>query len=138
MSSQRVQLDIQDHHVVMDNGILQVTLSKPDGIVTRIQYNSIDNLLEVLNEEVERGYWDLVWSEAGSVGTTGTFDVIKGTKFKVIVESDEQVEVSFTRKWNPSQKGKLVPLNIDKRFITLHQNCVQAQKRKVSIHGHSR
>ncbi|KAH0989074.1 hypothetical protein GBA52_000557 [Prunus armeniaca] len=119
MSSQRVQLDIQDHHVVMDNGILQVTLSKPDGIVTRIQYNGIDNLLEVLNEEVNRGYWDLVWSEAGSVGTTGTFDVIKGTKFKVIVESDEQVEVSFTRKWNPSQKGKLVPLNIDKRFIML-------------------
>ncbi|PQP95111.1 putative rhamnogalacturonate lyase B [Prunus yedoensis var. nudiflora] len=75
MSSQRVQLDIQDHHVVMDNGILQVTLSKPDGIVTRIQYNGIDNLLEVLNEEVNRGYWDLVWSEAGSVGTTGTFDV---------------------------------------------------------------
>ncbi|XP_021832176.1 probable rhamnogalacturonate lyase B isoform X2 [Prunus avium] len=122
MSSQRVQLDIQDHHVVMDNGILQVTLSKPDGIVTRIQYNGIDNLLEVLNEEVNRGYWDLVWSEAGSVGTTGTFDVIKGTEFEVIVESDEQVEVSFTRKWNPSQKGKLVPLNIDKRFIMLRNS----------------
>ncbi|CAN6720439.1 unnamed protein product [Malus baccata var. baccata] len=122
MSSQRVRLIIQDRYVVMDNGILQVTLSNPDGIVTRIQYSGIDNLLEVLNEEVNRGYWDLVWSEAGSVGTTGTFDVIKGTKFKVRVENEEQVEISFTRKWNPSQEGKLVPLNIDKRFIMLRNS----------------
>lgn len=42
--------------VVMDNGILKVKLSKPDGIVTGIKYNGIDNLLEVLNEEVNRGY----------------------------------------------------------------------------------
>jgi len=41
--------------VVMDNGIARVTLSKPDGIVTGIEYNGIDNLLEVLNEEVNRG-----------------------------------------------------------------------------------
>ncbi|XP_048437462.1 probable rhamnogalacturonate lyase B isoform X2 [Pyrus x bretschneideri] len=122
MSSQSVQLIIQDRYVVMDNGILQVTLSKPDGIVTGIRYSGIDNLLEVLNEEVNRGYWDLVWSEAGSVGTTGTFDVIKGTKFKVRVENEEQVEISFTRKWYPSQKGELVPLNIDKRFIMLRNS----------------
>lgn len=40
----------------MDNGILRVTLSNPEGIVTGIQYNDIDNLLEVLNEESNRGY----------------------------------------------------------------------------------
>lgn len=40
----------------MDNGIVQVTLSKPDGIVTGIQYNGIDNVLEVQNEEEIRGY----------------------------------------------------------------------------------
>jgi rhamnogalacturonan endolyase len=39
----------------MDNGILKVTLSNPEGIVTGIEYNGIDNLLEVLNEESNRG-----------------------------------------------------------------------------------
>ncbi|XP_021888103.1 uncharacterized protein LOC110807313 [Carica papaya] len=114
-----VLLYVQDSHVTMDNGMLQVTLSKPEGIVTGIQYNGLDNLLEVLNDESNRGYWDLVWSAPGSTGTTGIFDVIKGTEFKIIVEDEEQVEISFTRTWYPSLEGKAVPLNIDKRFIML-------------------
>nr|XP_028950266.1 probable rhamnogalacturonate lyase B isoform X2 [Malus domestica] len=104
--------------VMMDNGILQVTLSKPEGIVTGIRYNGIDNLLEIRNDESNRGYWDLVWNSA-TTGTTGIFDVIKGTSFTIIMENEEQVELSFTRTWDPSQGGKLVPLNIDKRFIML-------------------
>lgn len=40
----------------MENGILQVYLSKPGGFVTRIQYNGVDNILEVLNEKNNRGY----------------------------------------------------------------------------------
>lgn len=40
----------------MDNGLLQVTLSNPDGIVTGIRFSDIDNLLEVLNDESNRGY----------------------------------------------------------------------------------
>ncbi|OAY23169.1 probable rhamnogalacturonate lyase B [Manihot esculenta] len=111
-----VRLYIQDHHVVMDNGIVQVTLSNPGGIVTGIRYNGIDNLLEVLNRETNRGYWDLVWNPPGG---KGIFDVISGTSFKVIVENEEQVELSFTRMWDPSLEGKYIPLNIDKRFILL-------------------
>lgn len=117
MSPRGVQVYTQDSHVVLDNGIVQVTLSNPGGIVTGIQYNGVDNLLEVLNDESNRGYWDLVWNDAG--GGAGMFDVIKGTDFKIIVENEEQVEVSFTRMWDPSLSGKFVPLNIDKRFILL-------------------
>ncbi|KAL3733038.1 hypothetical protein ACJRO7_022545 [Eucalyptus globulus] len=117
MTALAVQLHIEDRHVVMDNGIVQVTLSKPEGIVTGIRYNGIDNLLEVLNDESNRGYWDLVWNAPGS--STGIFDVIKGTSFSVVVQSDDQVELSFTRTYDPSLEGKLVPLNIDKRFIML-------------------
>ncbi|KAK6938056.1 Rhamnogalacturonan lyase, domain II [Dillenia turbinata] len=118
MSPLGVQLHVQDRHVVMENGIVRVTLSNPDGIVTGIEYNGIDNLLEVLNEEFNRGYWDLVWSEAGSTGTTGTFTRIIGAYFSVIVENEEQVEISFTTTWDSSLKGN-APLNIDKRFILL-------------------
>ncbi|XP_059460743.1 probable rhamnogalacturonate lyase B [Corylus avellana] len=116
MSPLGVHLHVEDRHVVMDNGILQVTLSNPEGIVTGIRYGAVDNLLEVNNDESNRGYWDLVWN---TPGTTGIFDVIKGTSLKVIVENEEQVELSFTRSWDPSMEGKVVPLNIDKRFILL-------------------
>ncbi|XP_052190282.1 uncharacterized protein LOC127799982 isoform X3 [Diospyros lotus] len=119
MSLDRVQLEIQDRHVLMDNGILQLTISKPEGIVTGIRYDAIDNLLEVLNDETNRGYYDVVWSSLDGIGKTGVFEVIKGTKFEVITESEEQVEVSFSRPWDTSLQGKLVPLNIDKRFIML-------------------
>jgi len=33
------------------------------------------------------------------------------------VKNEEQIELSFTRKWDPSQEGKAVPLNIDKRYL---------------------
>ncbi|CAA3026480.1 probable rhamnogalacturonate lyase B [Olea europaea subsp. europaea] len=119
MKPLRLQLNVQDQHVVMDNGILGVTVSKPDGIVTGIRYNGIDNLLEVRNKESNRGYWDLVWSPAGSTVTTGTFELIRGTSFRVVVESGEQLELSFLRTWDTSVEGKLAPLNIDKRFVML-------------------
>lgn len=33
------------------------------------------------------------------------------------MQNDEQVELSFTRTWDPSQEGQLVPLNIDNRSL---------------------
>lgn len=46
-------------------------------------------------------------------------DRIKGSTFKVILENEDQLELSFSRTWDTSLEGKLVPLNIDKRFIML-------------------
>lgn len=42
--------------VVIDNGIVEVTISKPDGFVTEISYQGVDNLLEFRNEDYNRGY----------------------------------------------------------------------------------
>ena len=36
---------------------------------------------------------------------------------EVVVKNEEQVELSFTRMWDPSLKGNFVPLNIDKRYL---------------------
>ncbi|KAK2991226.1 hypothetical protein RJ640_001454 [Escallonia rubra] len=79
MSPQGVQLQIQDRHVVIGNGILQVTLSNPGGIVTGIQYNGLDNVLEIQNEESNRGYWDVVWSALdGKAGIFEVFILLRG------------------------------------------------------------
>lgn len=40
----------------MSNGLVQVTLSSPDGEVIGIKYNGIDNVLESENELDNRGY----------------------------------------------------------------------------------
>ncbi|KAK4740887.1 hypothetical protein SAY87_024475 [Trapa incisa] len=121
-SSKRVRLHVREKHVVMDNGILQVTISKPQGTVSEVHYNGIINLLETRNDEGNRGYWDLVWNLAGTSGTAGFDDRIIGTSFNIIVDNDDQAEISFTRMYDESQEGKMVPLNIDIRFVML-RNC---------------
>ncbi|KAL3618966.1 hypothetical protein CASFOL_037194 [Castilleja foliolosa] len=108
----------QDHDglmVVLDNGLLNVTLSTPGGMITGIQYNRIDNLLEYEYKENNRGYWDLVWSKPDH--PHDIVDKLDGTRYNVVIENDDQVELSFLTTWNSSQTG--LPLNIDKRFIML-------------------
>lgn len=112
-----VKVKVTDRYVEIKNGIFGLTLSNPDGIVTGVRYNGVDNLMEILNKEDNRGYWDVVWNPPGQ--RTGIFDVIKGTEFRIIYHDDNQAEVSFTRSWDPSLEGKAVPLIIDKRFIVL-------------------
>jgi rhamnogalacturonan endolyase len=41
--------------VILDNGIVQLTLTKPGGIVTIVKYGGIENLLESHNKEGNRG-----------------------------------------------------------------------------------
>ncbi|KAI3855351.1 hypothetical protein MKW92_001815 [Papaver armeniacum] len=111
-----LQLQIQDNYVTIDNDVMRLTLSKPEGNVMEIQYNGVDNVLEVRNQVDNTGYWDLNWREPQS---REMYYRITGTDFTVIKEDEEQVELSFTTTWNPSLEGKVCPLNIDKRFIML-------------------
>ncbi|KAA8546655.1 hypothetical protein F0562_003114 [Nyssa sinensis] len=117
MSSPPVQLHVLDQHVIMDNGLVNVTLSTPQGMVTGIQYDGIDNLLEEQNKERNRGYWDVVWSSTRQ--PNDSYDLLEGTDFRVIMEEEYQIELSFTKTWNSSLNNTTIPLNVDKRFIML-------------------
>ncbi|CAN1317037.1 Rhamnogalacturonate lyase [Linum perenne] len=100
------------HRVIIDNGIVRVTFSSPDGDIIGIKYKGVDNVLEILNEDDNRGYWDVVWNKPG---VAILFDKLAATDFRVVMQDEDQVEVSFTKKWRPSDDT--VPLNIDKRYI---------------------
>ncbi|KAL5714696.1 rhamnogalacturonan endolyase [Ranunculus cassubicifolius] len=105
-------------HVVIDNGIVQVNLTKPGGAVSSIRYNGIDNVLERRNEEEDRGYWDLDWYEPEQE-QNNIHDRIAATEFKVIIEDPEQVELSFVRTWDGILGNNSIALNIDIRFVVL-------------------
>ncbi|XP_047268372.1 uncharacterized protein LOC107871520 [Capsicum annuum] len=107
-----VQLIRLKNHVLVDNGILNITFSCPEGMITSIQYNGIDNLLENKNKENNRGYWDIVWKKAEKSGNI--YDKLEGTKFEIILQDENQVELSFKRIWKTLNSSSL-SMNIDKR-----------------------
>ncbi|CAN4106713.1 unnamed protein product [Withania somnifera] len=111
-----VQLRRLNNHVLVDNGLFSIIFSVPEGMVISIQYNGIDNLLDNKNKENNRGYWDIVWNKAEKQGTI--YDKLEGTKFEVILQDENQVELSFTRIWKTLNSSSL-SMNIDKRFIIL-------------------
>ncbi|KAK7361044.1 hypothetical protein VNO77_03070 [Canavalia gladiata] len=114
-SNSAVKLNTENRQqLVVDNGIVSVTLSVPEGYVLGISYNGIDNLLEAENEDEDRGYLDVVWRE---LGKPIIFERVHGTKFSVIAAEENLVEVSFLRTWTSSMNGSNVPINIDMRYI---------------------
>ncbi|CAH8388217.1 unnamed protein product, partial [Eruca vesicaria subsp. sativa] len=116
ISALTVQLSgVDQDKVVIDNGIIQVTFSSPQGSITGIRYNGIDNVLDDEVDYRRRGYWDVAWydRERNSKLTSE----LEGTRFEIITENEEQVEISFTRTWTISKGGSMVPLNVDKRYI---------------------
>ncbi|XP_052878871.1 uncharacterized protein LOC128285414 [Gossypium arboreum] len=59
--SPKVRLEKTDEKVIINNGIVEVTIEKPTGHLLGIKYNGIDNVLETKNDNDNRGYWDIVW-----------------------------------------------------------------------------
>nr|KYP42112.1 hypothetical protein KK1_036485 [Cajanus cajan] len=63
----------------MENGIIRVTLSKPEGTVLGISYNGIDNVLEAHNKFNNRGYIDIVWNASGSTSKLWGYILRRGS-----------------------------------------------------------
>ncbi|KFK30410.1 hypothetical protein AALP_AA7G257300 [Arabis alpina] len=97
--------------VIVDNGIIRVSFSSPQGLITGIKYKGIDNVLSPHLRA--RGYWDITWQGENYRG----LDRIEGTNFRIISQNEEQVEISFYRKWNIGGSRSHIPLNVDKRYI---------------------
>ncbi|XP_078152272.1 uncharacterized protein LOC144547480 [Carex rostrata] len=113
MGFERVTLHVEDNQVMMDNGILQVTLAKRQGRVISLKYNKIDNVLDYSYG----GYWDVYWHNPGH-GHDAVMDPLESTEFKAIVVREDQVEISFKRNWNYSLQN-IAYLNSDIRYIML-------------------
>ncbi|XP_073147151.1 uncharacterized protein [Henckelia pumila] len=101
----------------MYNGIVSLTLTAPGGVPTSVTYNGSDNLLETQNSDDNRGYWDVIWNIPGE---HGRMDKFLGTSYNVILEDENQIEISFSRGWEFGSEK--VPLNIDKRFVMLRDS----------------
>ncbi|XP_047965980.1 rhamnogalacturonate lyase B-like [Salvia hispanica] len=112
-----VKLHVSPRTVKIYNDIVKLRLINPTGLIKGIAYKDIHNVLEHEFKDHERGYWDIVWTRP-EIGKSN-FDKLECTEFRIIAQSDEQVEVSFIKKWNVTLGDNVVPLNVDKRYIML-------------------
>ncbi|XP_042019621.1 uncharacterized protein LOC121767423 [Salvia splendens] len=103
-----------DQHVVLTNGLVNLTLSIPDGMVTGVTYKGSAN---TKNKEDNRGYWNVVWNKPGD---KTIMDKFPGTSYKIVMQSKDQTEISFTSTW--AVGSSRVPLNIDKRYVMLRDS----------------
>ncbi|KAL4379165.1 hypothetical protein GQ457_02G015790 [Hibiscus cannabinus] len=109
-SGTHVRLQINDGLVVINNGLVEVTIQNPSGYLMGIKYKEMSNVLEWRNHNNNKGYWDIVWDE-------DAYDKLETEHVEVITQTADLVELSFTKNWNSTIHGKTIPLNIQKRFI---------------------
>ncbi|XP_050944605.1 probable rhamnogalacturonate lyase B isoform X1 [Cucumis melo] len=114
MGKKKLRLQNQGSHVILDNGLLKVTISNPQGYVIGITYGGMDNILDVKSSESKRGYWDINWSWPGG---KDRYQLLKGSEFNVINSSDDTIEISFRKDFDLSTRGNKLPLGVDIRYI---------------------
>ncbi|XP_052183958.1 uncharacterized protein LOC127795990 isoform X2 [Diospyros lotus] len=100
--------------VVLDNGLVKLTISKPQGFLVAIKYGGLGNLLDLKSSESSRGYWDLNWSLPGG---HDRYQLLQGSEYSVIRMSNDYLEVAFRSTYDPSIPGIRLPLSVDLRYI---------------------
>ncbi|KAL7244206.1 hypothetical protein ACSBR1_016441 [Camellia fascicularis] len=100
--------------VILDNGLVRLTIAKPQGFVTSIKYGGLGNLLDLKSSESNRGYWDLNWSLPRG---QDRYQFLKGSNYSVIHTSNDKQELSFRSTYDPSTPGIRLPLSVDLRYI---------------------
>ncbi|KAL2483947.1 Rhamnogalacturonate lyase family protein [Forsythia ovata] len=114
MAKKNVTLITQSSYIILDNGVVRLTVSKPQGLLTGIKYGEMGNLLDMKSNELNRGYWDINWSLPGG---KNRYQLLRGSEYSVISLSNDNVEVSFRSTYDPSTPGTRLPLTVDMRYI---------------------
>ncbi|VVA21570.1 PREDICTED: probable rhamnogalacturonate lyase [Prunus dulcis] len=115
MAKKKLKLRNQDPYVILDNGLVKLTILRPQGYLTGISYGGMDNLLDIKSNESSRGYWDINWNLPGG---QDIYTLLKGAEYSVVHESNDSLEISFKNTYNPSStQGVKLPLSVDIRYI---------------------
>ncbi|KAK3039680.1 LOW QUALITY PROTEIN: hypothetical protein RJ639_027021 [Escallonia herrerae] len=98
MPKTNVKLINQGSNVLLDNGLVRLTIVKPQGVLTGIKYGGMDNILDSKSGETSRG--------------------LRGSEYSTIHQSNDQLEVSFRSTYDASTTStRQVPLSVDLRYI---------------------
>eukprot|EP00897_Mesotaenium_endlicherianum_P007658 jgi/Mesen1/6920/ME000356S06115 len=122
--------------VTIGNGLVVLTLLKPEGQIASVQYYKTGrtNLLVVKDDATQRGttsarggvvgppggapndrgYYDAHWFT--KAGEPGSYDRFNCTSFEVVEKTPNRVTVSFKRPWTVHNKATDLPVHVDVRY----------------------
>ncbi|KAK1557347.1 hypothetical protein Q3G72_022878 [Acer saccharum] len=109
MAKNKVRLITKGSYIILDNGLVTVTISKPQGCVTGIKYGGMDNILDLKSSESSRG--------------------LSGDEYNVIHMSNDVLEVSFKKSFNPSDSRNKLPLSVVLRSGVSGFHCYSIYER---------